>query len=105
MLRHMYAFFFKSSVNKHCHYANICLSGSHIEFVQEDKCLSVLLNSSMDTSIDVSRSGTEILCTSQYAIAQLSLLWQGSNVYQEGQYVCLKNINRAIKNNTVHPRC
>ena len=25
--------------------------------------------------------------------------------YQEGQYVCPKNINRAIKNNTVQPRC
>ena len=27
--------FFKSSVNKHCDYANVCLSGNHIDSVQE----------------------------------------------------------------------
>ena len=47
--------FFKSSVNKHCDYANVYLSGNHIDFVQEVKYLGVLLNSSMKTSIDVSR--------------------------------------------------
>ena len=45
--------FFKSSVNKHCDYANVYLSGNHIDFVQEVKYLGVLLNSSMETSIDV----------------------------------------------------
>ena len=47
--------FFKSSVNKHCDYANVYLSGNHIDFVQEVKYLGVLLNSSMRTSNDVSR--------------------------------------------------
>ena len=47
--------FFKSSFNKHCDYANVYLSGNHIDFVQEVKYLGVLLNSSMKTSIDVSR--------------------------------------------------
>ena len=47
--------FLKSSVNKHCDYANVYLSGNHIDFVQEVKYLGVLLNSSMKTSIDVSR--------------------------------------------------
>ena len=47
--------FFKSSVNKHCDYANVYLSGNHIDFVQEVKYLGVFLNSSMKTSIDVSR--------------------------------------------------
>ena len=47
--------FFKSNVNKHCDYANVYLSGNHIDFVQEVKYLGVLLNSSMKTSIDVSR--------------------------------------------------
>ena len=47
--------FFNSSVNKHCDYANVYLSGNHIDFVQEVKYLGVLLNSSMKTSIDVSR--------------------------------------------------
>ena len=45
----------KSSVNKHCDYANVYLSGNHIDFVQEVKYLGVLLNSSKKTSIDVSR--------------------------------------------------
>ena len=44
--------FFKSSVNKHCDYANVYLSGNHIE---EVKYLDVLLNSLMKTIIDVSR--------------------------------------------------
>ena len=35
--------FFKSSVNKHCDYANVYLSGNHIDFVQEVKYLGVLL--------------------------------------------------------------
>ena len=48
MLRNLYAFFFKSSVNKHFRY------GNHIDFVQEVKYLGVLLNSSTKTSIDVS---------------------------------------------------
>ena len=39
--------FFKSSVNKHCDYANVYLSGNLIDFVQEVKYLGVLLNSSM----------------------------------------------------------
>ena len=47
--------FFKSSVNKHCDYANVYLGGNHIDFVQEVKYLGVLLNSSMKTSLDVSR--------------------------------------------------
>ena len=47
--------FFKSSVNKHCDYANVYLCGNHIDFVQEVKYLGVLLKSSMKTSIDVSR--------------------------------------------------
>ena len=48
--------FFKSSVNKHCDYANVYLSSNHTDFVQEGKYLGVLLNSSMKTSIiDVSR--------------------------------------------------
>ena len=47
--------FFKSSVNKHCDYANVCLSGNHINFVQEVKYLGVLLNSTMKTYIDDSR--------------------------------------------------
>ena len=47
--------FFKSSVNKPCDYANVYLGGNHIDFVQEVKYLGVLLNSSMKTSIDVSR--------------------------------------------------
>ena len=34
--------FFKSSVNKYCDYANVYLSGNHIEFVQEEKYLGVL---------------------------------------------------------------
>ena len=46
--------FFKSSVNKHCDYANVYLSGNHIDVVQEIKYLGVLLNLSMKTSIDVS---------------------------------------------------
>ena len=46
--------FFKSSVNKHFDYANVYLSGNHIDFVQEVKYLGVLLSSSMKTSIDVS---------------------------------------------------
>ena len=46
--------FFKSSVNKHCDYANVYSSGNHIDFVQEVKYLGVLLNSAMKTSIDVS---------------------------------------------------
>ena len=54
--------FFKSSVNKHCDYANVYLSGDHIDFVQDVKYLGV-------------SPDTEILCTSQYATAQLSLLW------------------------------
>ena len=41
---------FKSSVNKHCDYANVYLSGNHIDFVQVVKYLGVLLNSSMKTS-------------------------------------------------------
>ena len=47
--------FLKISVNKHCDYANVYLSGNHIDFVQEVKYLGVLLISSMKTSIDVSR--------------------------------------------------
>ena len=47
--------FFKSSVNKQCDYANVYLSANHIDFVQKVKYLGVLLNSSMKTSIDVSR--------------------------------------------------
>ena len=47
--------FFKSSVNKHCDYANVYLSGNHIDFVQEVKYLGVFLNSFLKTSIDVSR--------------------------------------------------
>ena len=47
--------FFKSSVNKHCDYANVCLSGNHIDCVQETQYLGVLLNSLMKTSIDVFR--------------------------------------------------
>ena len=35
--------FFKSNVNKHCNYANVCLSSNHIEFVQEVKYVGVLL--------------------------------------------------------------
>ena len=54
LLGNLYAFF-KGSVNKHCDYANVYLSGNHIDVVQEVKCLGVLLNSSMKTSIDVSR--------------------------------------------------
>ena len=46
--------FFNSSVNKHCDYANVYLSGNHIDIVQEVKYLGDLLNSSMKTSIDVS---------------------------------------------------
>ena len=46
---------FQSSVNKHCDYASVYLSGNHIDFVQEVKYFGVLLNSSMKTSIDVSR--------------------------------------------------
>ena len=66
--------FFKSSVNKHCDYANVYLSGNHIDFVQEVKYLGVFLNSSMNIYWCLSPD-TEILCTSQYATAQLSLLW------------------------------
>ena len=47
--------FFKSSTTKHCDYANVYLSGNHIDFVQEVKYLGILLISSMKTSIDVSR--------------------------------------------------
>ena len=47
--------FFKSSSNKHCDYAYLYFSNNHIDFVQEVKYLDVLLNSSMKTSIDVSR--------------------------------------------------
>ena len=35
--------FFKSSVNKHCDYANVYLSGNHIDFVQEVKYLDVFV--------------------------------------------------------------
>ena len=47
--------FFKCTVNKHCDNSTVFLSGNHIDFVQEVKYLEVLLNSSMKTSIDVSR--------------------------------------------------
>ena len=47
--------FFKSSVKNDCGYANVYLSGNHIDFVQKFKYLGVLINSSMKTSIDVSR--------------------------------------------------
>ena len=43
--------FFKRSVNKHCDYANVYLSGNHIDFVQEVQYLGILLNKSMKTSI------------------------------------------------------
>ena len=45
----------KLCCNKHCDYANVYLNGNHIDFVQEVKYLGDLLNSSMKTSIDVSR--------------------------------------------------
>ena len=47
--------FFKCTVNKHCDNSTVFLIGNHIDFVQEVKYLRVLLNSSMKTSIDVSR--------------------------------------------------
>ena len=47
--------FLKCTVNKHCDNSTVFLSGNHIDFVQEVKYLGVLLNSSMKTSIDVSR--------------------------------------------------
>ena len=47
--------FLKSSVNKYCDYANVCLSDNHIDFVQDVKYFGVLLNSLMKISIDVSR--------------------------------------------------
>ena len=47
--------FFKCTVNKHCDNSTVFLSGIHIDFVQEVKYLGVLLNSTMKTSIDVSR--------------------------------------------------
>ena len=47
--------FFKCTVNKHCDNSTVFLTGNHIDFVQEVKYLGVLLNSSMKTSIDVSR--------------------------------------------------
>ena len=47
--------FFKCTVNKHCDNSTVFLSGNHIDFVQEVIYLGVILNSSMRTSIDVSR--------------------------------------------------
>ena len=77
MLRNLWpgisVMFITSSVIKHCDYANVHLSGNHIDFVQEVKYLGVLLNSSMKTSIDVSRQARKFY-TSQHATAQLSLL-------------------------------
>ena len=47
--------FFKCTVNKHCDNSTVFLSGNQIDSVQEVQYLWVLLNSSMKTSIDVSR--------------------------------------------------
>ena len=47
--------FFKCTVNKHCDNSTVFLSGNQIDFVQEVKCLGVLLNPSMKTCNDVSR--------------------------------------------------
>ena len=47
--------FFKCTVSQHCDNSTVSLSGHHIDFVQELKYLGVLLNSSKNKSIDVSR--------------------------------------------------
>ena len=47
--------YFKCTVNKHCDNSTAFLGGNHINFVHEVKCLGVLLNPYMKTSIDVSR--------------------------------------------------
>ena len=47
--------FFKCTVKKHCDNSTVFLSGNHIDFVQEVIYLGVILNSSMKTSLDVSR--------------------------------------------------
>ena len=60
--------FFKCTVNKHCDNSIVFLSGNQIDFVQEVKYLGVLLNSSMDTSIDVSRQTRKL-----YAQAKMLL--------------------------------
>ena len=52
--------FFKRTVNKHYDYANVYLSGNHIDFVQEVKYLGVLLNSSMKTSMSLARHGNSM---------------------------------------------
>ena len=51
---------FKSSVNKYCDYANVYLSGNHIDFVQEVKYLGVLLNSSIDLLMSLARHGNSM---------------------------------------------
>ena len=61
--------FFKSAVNRKCDTTDLFLSSKAIDFVQETKYLNVIINSQLKKSIDVSDS--KILCTSQYAIAQL----------------------------------
>ena len=72
---------FKSSPNKHCDYAYLYLSNNHIDFVQEVKYLDVMLNSSMKTSIDVSRQTRKFYAQANMLLhAQLSLLWYGSKM-------------------------
>ena len=48
---------FKCSMNKHCEYANVCLSGNHIDFVQDIRtCI-------FDFSQRISRNTNSILET------------------------------------------
>ena len=63
---------FKSSANKDCDYANIYLSGNHIDFLQEVKYLGVLLNSSMKTSIDISRQTPTFYAQANMLLRNLS---------------------------------
>ena len=60
--------FFKSNVNKHCNYANVCLSSNHFEFVQEVKYVGVLL-----TLYDPGGGGLLKLPLRNFAFAHLLL--------------------------------
>ena len=47
--------FFRSSVNKQCGLANILISGTMCEFANKVKYVSVMINSSLKTTIDLKR--------------------------------------------------
>ena len=47
--------FFRSSVNKQCGLSDIFINGTICEFANEVKYLSVMINSSFNTTIDVKR--------------------------------------------------